>query len=122
MAETGFSGFPKGRRLLHRYQFDQVFTQPCRAGGGGVTVLARPNGLAQPRLGLVIAKRVVRQAVSRNRIKRLAREAFRQLQAHLGGLDVIVMARPGVVDRDNPAITRALTKCLLDVVNRCNRS
>lgn len=116
------AGFPKERRLLQRRQFDEVFAQPCRAGGGGVTLLARPNGLTQPRLGLVIAKRAVRQAVDRNRIKRLARETFRHLQTRLGGLDIIVMARPGLADRTNPVIARSLTQGFLDVTNRCNRS
>lgn len=48
------------------------------------------NSLGYSRLALVIPKRLVRKAVDRNRIKRLAREAFRQRQAELGGCDFVL--------------------------------
>jgi len=48
------------------------------------------NLFGYPRLALVVPKRLVKGAVGRNRIKRLAREAFRQRQAGLGGRDVVL--------------------------------
>ena len=38
----------------------------------------RPNNLAHARLGVVVAKRLAPRAVTRNMIKRLARELFRK--------------------------------------------
>lgn len=45
------------------------------------------------RLGVVVAKRNVRLAVARNRLKRFVRESFRLLQANLRGLDVVVVIK-----------------------------
>ncbi|SDS66183.1 ribonuclease P protein component [Halopseudomonas sabulinigri] len=67
-------------------------------------MLARENDLAHARLGLVIAKKNVRRAVDRNKVKRIARESFRQHRAELGNLDIVVLARKGVGDLDNTAL------------------
>jgi ribonuclease P protein component len=48
------------------------------------------NPFGYPRLALVIPKRLVKRAVDRNRIRRLAREAFRQRQAELGSRDFVL--------------------------------
>ncbi len=43
----------------------------------------------------IIATRRVGKAVERNHVKRILREAFRQLYSHLPpGLDVVVVAKP----------------------------
>lgn len=52
-----------------------------------------PNQLAHPRLGLIVAGKVVRRAVGRNRVKRLLREVFRARQQELAGLDLVVRLR-----------------------------
>jgi ribonuclease P protein component len=56
-------------------------------------VFAKPNDLAHPRLGLVIARKIERLAVNRNRIKRELREAFRAQQGQLVGLDLVLRLR-----------------------------
>ena len=71
-------------------------------------MLARPNGLAWPRLGLVISSRCARRAVDRHRLKRLVRESFRLHQDRLAGLDVVVIGRPGVAGRENREVFAAL--------------
>jgi ribonuclease P protein component len=57
------------------------------------TVLYRPNGLMRPRLGLAIAKKKVRRAVARNRLKRIIRESFRVAERQLNSFDIVIMAR-----------------------------
>ena len=52
-----------------------------------------PNSLAYSRLGLIVAGKVVRRAVGRNRVKRLLREVFRARQQDLAGLDLVVRLR-----------------------------
>ncbi|OTG79383.1 ribonuclease P protein component [Acinetobacter sp. ANC 4558] len=48
------------------------------------------------RLGLVVAKKKVRRAHERNRVKRLARESFRLYQQQLEQLDIVVMPKVGI--------------------------
>jgi ribonuclease P protein component len=56
-------------------------------------VLARENEREFARLGLAVGKKRIRNAVGRNRIKRLARESFRHHGEVLAGLDVVVLCR-----------------------------
>ncbi len=65
-------------------------------------MLARPNGLKEARLGLIVAKKNVRLAVKRNRIKRVVRNSFRLNQQPLEALDIIFLARRGL-DKLEPA-------------------
>jgi len=58
--------------------------------------LARPTELHHSRLGIVVAKKKVRRAHERNRIKRLARESFRLHQQQLDDLDIVVMPKVGI--------------------------
>lgn len=58
--------------------------------------LAKHSELQNSRLGLVVAKKKVRRAHERNRVKRLARESFRLHQHQLGLLDIVVMPKMGI--------------------------
>ena len=101
--------FPKSHRLLDSGDFQKVFDDaPLRASHKLFLMLARPNGLEHPRLGLIIAKKHIRLANRRNRMKRLIRETFRHRQQILGGIDVIVMARKGMDQMDNPKLIQQI--------------
>ncbi len=100
--------FPRRARLTGRNAFAGVFAQPVRSSDRYFTVLARPNALGYPRLGLAISRKVAKAAVARNRIKRIARDSFRHHQPQLGSLDYVVMGRAGVAEQDNPLLFAAL--------------
>lgn len=107
------SGYSKALRLLTPADFKQVFDAAAlRVSSKELLILARFNRVDHPRLGLVIAKKNVRKAVQRNRIKRLIRESFRLRQAALAvnahGIDAIVLARGGLDRLDNPALHELL--------------
>lgn len=59
-------------------------------------------------MGLVIAKKHVRLAVQRNRIKRVAREVFRQLPPASPALDIVLLARKGIAELDNQELSSIL--------------
>ncbi|MEM5384566.1 ribonuclease P protein component [Paraburkholderia phymatum] len=83
------AAFPKAARLLKTDEFSSVFRlRPWRRTAHFV-VYARPTG-NEARLGLVIGKKYAPRAVTRNLVKRLAREAFRVRRAEFGGWDVLL--------------------------------
>ncbi len=71
---------------------------------------ARSNQLSHARLGIVAAKRFAPRAVTRNTIKRVTRELFRQ--AELPTIDCIVRLSKPVNSKAGPATTPGL-KALL---------
>lgn len=75
-----------------------------------ITILGRLNSLGHPRIGLTIAKKNVKRAHERNRVKRLARESFRLRQYELPSMDFVVVAKKGVADLDNRTLMEALEK------------
>ena len=103
------NAFTKSMRLLNSKDFQTVFDNaPLRTSHQHFLFLARINSLDSPRLGLVIAKKHIRHAVDRNRMKRLIRETFRAKQQQLKGLDVIVLARKGMNDVTNAVLIEHL--------------
>ncbi len=58
--------------------------------------LAKCTEQPKSRLGIVVAKKKVRRAHERNRIKRIARESFRLHQQDLNLLDIVVMPKVGI--------------------------
>ena len=104
---TGFE-FPRSSRLLNAGDYRTVFNgAQLKVSDRNLLILATPNQLPYPRVGLVIAKKNVRLAVQRNRVKRIIRESFR-LQYSLPNLDIVVLARKGMGDLDNPALRRLI--------------
>ena len=86
--------FTKDNRLLDAASFGRVFDEATRSRDEFFTVLCRRNKQSIARLGLAISKKHCRKATARNRVKRIIRESFRQQQAQLAGLDVVVINRP----------------------------
>ena len=119
MCEARFS---RRARLTEPQQFKAVFAAAIRQTVGSLTVLVKPNTLEHPRLGLAIAKKHAPSAVVRNRIKRAARETFRQQQCHLGGLDIVVLSRPGVERLTRPELRTALQEHWSRLIKRCKKS
>lgn len=96
-----------------------MFAQGKRTSDRCFTLLGHPNGLEYGRIGLAISRKAARRATARNRLKRLARETFRRHQATLGGLDIVVMARPGADRLDNLELRASLERHYAQLPSRC---
>ncbi len=70
--------------------------------------LAKHSELQNSRLGIVVAKKKVRRAHERNRVKRLARESFRLHQQQLNDLDIVVMPKVGIDTVSNAELHQQL--------------
>ncbi len=81
-------------RLIHTRQFNAVHQANVRTRSGPLMVWGIPNDVGHPRLGLAVSRRVG-SAVTRNRIKRSIREAFRHLQIEASNdYDLVVSVSP----------------------------
>jgi len=115
-------GFGRNLRLLTASDYKAVFGQAeYKVSCAQFLILAIRHGKTNPRMGLVIAKKNVRLAVHRNRVKRLCRESFRHRQHLLAGLDIVILVRKGLTDMDNAAIVQLLEKLWQDLVRRRDR-
>ncbi|MGX2949823.1 ribonuclease P protein component [Ursidibacter sp. B-7004-1] len=102
--------FSRELRLLAPVQFKAVFEQPFRASTPQLTLLARENSLENPRLGLTVAKKHLKRAHDRNRIKRIVRESFRLKQQQLPCYDFVFVAKAGIGKLSNVELFEILEK------------
>ncbi|GEM_PF-321627 len=111
--------FPKATRLLSPKEFQHVFANAKKFANRHWTFIVRANELPYPRLGLAIAKKQLPKAVWRNRIKRLARESFRQHKQPLAGYDIVVLTRRGMEQVDNQTLVNSF-RHLIRKIERSN--
>lgn len=112
--------FPRQARLTEALDYEQVFkSRRYRLNDRWFTLLAKSNQQDRPRLGLAISKKVARNAVARNRIKRVARESFRHWQTRLDTLDIVILGRAGVVTQPNRVLDDALGKLWTQLIEKC---
>jgi ribonuclease P protein component len=98
------SKFPKAVRLLTAADYSKIFQDvQLRVSSQNYLILASEQKLNTARLGIIVAKKNVKLAVERNRIKRLLRESFRHQRTDLPFYDVIVLVKKGANLFDNKA-------------------
>ena len=83
--------FRKQQHLRRGADFARVYALRCVARSPHLTVFAAPNQTETLRVGLSVSRKNG-NAVVRNRLKRLLREAFRQIRHELPtGLDLVLI-------------------------------
>ena len=103
--------FPSAARLHRPSEYVDAL-KGRRLARGALFVLNVPKASApvdaQPRLGLIISKRMAPKAVTRNTIKRVLREAFRHKQAKLAPRDYVFRLHSPVGSRTLTQLKRAV--------------
>jgi len=107
------ASFRPEHRVRKPEDFDRVYQARVYAADDVLVLNGDANGLTHARLGLSVSKRVG-NAVTRNRWKRLIREAFRLSREELPpGLDLIVRPQKGAA-----AELEAIQKSLVGLARR----
>lgn len=102
--------FPKGERILKPDDFTRVRKTGKRVSTGSLTIYILVTDLGVRRLGLAVSSRVG-NAVRRNRIKRLLREAFRLNKALLpASSDILVSVKSTAAIKDLNDCIRELSR------------
>ncbi|WP_330925088.1 ribonuclease P protein component [Candidatus Sororendozoicomonas aggregata] len=111
--------FGRDKRLCTAAEFKKVFDKTdIKVSSRHLLILARVNGQDTSRLGLVVAKKNVRLAVSRNRTKRHIRESFRHHTVALSNLDIVVLVRRGFSELADKEMNQLLKKQWLKLSQR----
>jgi len=98
--------WPKSLRLRKRREYLLVQRRARKHLTPDLVILWMPGQTPMTRLGITVSRKVAKQAVRRNRVKRWIREAFRRLDLERGSepLDLAVIARPRAVNARYPSI------------------
>jgi len=88
---------PKKNRLTRR-EIVEVREKGKIKGGKRVSILYIHTGGEVPRFGMIVSSRVAKLAVERNRIKRVLREAFKEILGKISsGYSIVVLARKSMM-------------------------
>jgi ribonuclease P protein component len=102
--------FPLQARLSQPCHYRRVFDGAnVKASSKAFLLLALENNDGPSRIGIIVAKKHIRLASRRNRIKRIVREQFR-LTPLDRSMDLVVLARSPADELDNPAVWLDIAK------------
>lgn len=103
--------FTRAHRVVRKGDFERAYKQGSRARGDLLVVVACPNELPHPRLGLSVGRAIWKGAVQRNRVRRMFREAFRLEQHELPqGCDLILIPGKPKLEPELVALRAELVK------------
>jgi ribonuclease P protein component len=83
--------FPVQLKLSAAADYQKAFQGKIKLVVGNIKLFARPNDMAHARLGLAVSRKKTKNAVMRNRIKRIVRESFRLHQQEITSHDLVII-------------------------------
>ena len=86
-------GFSRRHRFAARGSFGAALRSPRKLRGASVILNVTGGPGTATRLGIALTRRLVPDAVDRNRLKRIVRDEFRRHEVKNRGLDCVVALR-----------------------------
>ena len=111
--------FEKRVRLIKAEEYSQVFNKAHRSRDMYFVILAKPKDTGCAKLGLAVAKKRAKKAVSRNRLKRIIRESFRLSQSKIACADYVVMIQHKSEGFSNKQLFLSLDKHWQNLKKQC---
>lgn len=111
--------FSRASRLTSAADYSRVFQNNLRVKDDCITLVLGKTSGTSSRLGMAIAKKQVKRAVDRNRLKRLLRESFRKRIKNLPPVDIVIMVRHNILSLSNQEIYARLEKLWQKVADKC---
>lgn len=103
-------------RLKKSIDFKKTFKEGRRFLSPHFVLYMRKNALKIARLGVAISKKHFKLATRRNRLRRIAKELFRQEASHeLKGYDIVVASRAGCAKSNINEAINGLKRLLLNL-------
>jgi len=119
MSEVVRETFPRQARLLNAVDYQPVFKNNIRFGDSNITLLVSKKNGVRARLGFAIAKKQIKRAIDRNRLKRVFRQNFRLRQTFLPKRDIVVLVRNQILSLSNQQINELQEKNWTAVIKQC---
>lgn len=119
MAKQGFS---KASRLLGPSQYSSVFQKADYKLSTATLLMLSCKSTTSPRLGIVVAKKHVKSAVQRNRLKRIIRESFRLRQEDFDTIDLVILVRQGLDKMNNHEVFVQINNLFDELIVKLNRN
>lgn len=96
-------------RLRKNTDFQRVRQHGRKTASRLLVLMCAPNNLATVRVGFVVSKRISKQAVERNYIRRLLSEALRPFLLDISaGWDIVVSVKQTIIGIPLPALAQDL--------------
>jgi ribonuclease P protein component len=127
VANTTHQRFPRRARVRTSAEYQAVFNEGIRVSGAffrcHLTKLGvQPTIEKQAVLGLAVSKRVDKNAVGRNRIKRVCREWFRLHQHLCLPVSYVLVAKAQAADADGASLRADLEKLFAKAHTMLNKN
>ena len=106
-------GYSRRHRFAERGSFGPVLRSSRKIRGRLAVIHVAQGRAGASRLGIALTRRLVPDSTDRNRVKRLAREAFRRHPVKGAGLDCVLTLRERI-DTVDDAVLALEFRALLD--------
>lgn len=109
---------PKQAKLIKTDDFSSVFNLRKRIAAPYLVMRFKPNLLNRPRLGLIVAKKTAKLAVTRNYMRRVLRELFRLNQHDLPSVDLVIQVQKTFEKADFNTVKQEFEQLMLKLIAR----